>query len=82
LAGKKKFGEGKTFLAGKKMFWQKIFFGGKISVSNYMFSLSKGNLIFLFKRRGMFKNGQKKRVLVQKDSRKRYFCKSPMILLI
>ena len=33
-----------------------------------MFLLDEGNLVILFKRRDTFKNGQRKRVLVQKDS--------------
>ena len=59
-----------TFLfGGKKKIWrQKI--GGKSSVFNYMFLLDEGNLVILFKRRGIFKNGQHKRVLLQKSSKK------------
>ena len=63
------------FLAGKK-FGGKLFFGGKnkfggnISVSNYMFLLDEGNLVILFKRRGIFKNEQHKRVLLQNGSKK------------
>jgi len=50
------------FFCGKKKFWrQKI--GGKSSVSSYMFLLDEGNLVILFKRRGIFKNGQHKRVV-------------------
>jgi len=60
LAGKK-FG-GKSFLAGKKNFGANKF-GGKSSVSNYMFLLDEGNLVILFKRKGIFKNGQHKRVV-------------------
>jgi len=48
-----------------------IFFGGKISVSNYMFLLDEGNLVILFKGKGIYKNGQHKRVLLQKSSKKR-----------
>jgi len=43
------------FLPGKK-FGKNFFFGGKISVSNYMFLLDEGNLVILFKRKGIFKN--------------------------
>jgi len=51
LARKKK----KIFAGNKGNF---SYFGGKISVSNYMFSLDKGNLVILFNKRGIFKNGQ------------------------
>jgi len=53
------------FLAKKKKF------GGKISVFNYMFLLEEGNLVILFKGRGIFKNVQHKRVLLQKSSKRR-----------
>jgi len=47
-------------LAGKKFseiffFEGKNKFGGKFSVSNYMFLLDEGNLVILFKRRGILK---------------------------
>ena len=35
------------------------------------------NFELLFKKKGVFKNGQQKRVLLQKGSRKWYFRKSP-----
>jgi len=56
---------GKLFLEGKP-FWGEKNFGAKISVSNYVFSLNEGNLVILFKRMSIFKNGQQKMVLLQK----------------
>jgi len=58
------------FLAGKINFVAKTF-GGNISVSNYMFLLDEGNLVILFNGRGILKNGQHKRVLLQKGGKKR-----------
>jgi len=59
-----------NFFWREKKFWrQKI--GGKSSVSNYMFLLDDGNLVILFKGRSIFKNGQHKRVLLQKSSKTR-----------
>jgi len=77
----KKFWRKNIFLAGKKV-WRKFFFGGKnkfwlqkfggkLSVSNYMFLLDEGNLVILFKERDNFKNERCKRVLFQKGSKKR-----------
>ena len=51
---------GNFFLAGK------INFGGKISVSNYMFLLDEGNLVILLKGRCIFRM----------DNTKWYFCKN------
>jgi len=68
---------GNFFFGGKEVwrknkFWrQKI--GGKISVSNYLFLLDEGNLVILFEGRGIFKNEQHKRVLLQKDNKKDNF---------
>ena len=64
------------FLAGKNfgvIFFlpEKINFGGKFSVSNYMFLLDECNLVILFKGKSIFKNGQHKRVLLKKGSKKR-----------
>jgi len=56
-------------LRGKKKLAPKIL-GGKISFSNYLFSYDQGNLIILFKRNDIFKNGQQRRVLLQKSNRK------------
>jgi len=67
FCGKKVYRE--FFFGGKNKFWRtKI--GGKISVSNYMFLLDEGNLVILFKGRGIFKNGQHKRILLQKGNKK------------
>jgi len=49
-------------LAGKKKY------GGKISVSNYMLLLDEGNLVILFKGKGIFKKEPHIRVLLQKGS--------------
>ena len=57
------------FFGGKNKFWRQKF-DGKLSVSNYMCLLDKGNLVILFKERDIFKNEQYKRVLLQKDSKK------------
>jgi len=57
-------------LVGILFFGRKNKFGGKISVSNYMFLLNEGNLVILFKGKSIFKNGQHKRVLLQKGSKK------------
>jgi len=57
------FGEKNKFLVQK--------FGGKISVSNYMFLLDEDNLVILFKGNGIFKKGQHKKILLQKGSKKR-----------
>ena len=54
-------------MAGKK-FGENFFFGEKNSVSNYMFLLDEGNLVIMFKEKGILKNGQYKRVLLQKGS--------------
>jgi len=59
----KKFG-GICFFGGKKV-WRKFLFGGKISVSNYIFLLDEGNLVIVFRERDIFKNGKDKRVLLQ-----------------
>jgi len=68
LAGKKVWR--KFFFGGKNKFWRQKF-GGKLSVSNYMFLLDEGNLVVLFKGRDILKNEQYKRVLLQKGSKKR-----------
>ena len=67
----KKFG-GKFFFGGKNKFWRQKF-GGKLKVSKYMFLLNEGNLVILLRGKSIFKNGQHKRVLLQKGSRKRVF---------
>ena len=62
------------FFVGKKV-WRNLFLAGKlnlagkVSVSNYMFLLDKGNLVILFKGRGVFKNEQHKKVLLQKGNK-------------
>lgn len=61
---------GKLCFSGEKKNWRKKI-GGKSLVSNCMFLLDEGNLVILFKGRGIFKNGQHKRVLLQKDSKKK-----------
>jgi len=68
------------FFGGKKVWRNFVFggknniwcqkFGGKISVYNYMFLLDECNLVILFKGRSIFKNGQHKKVLLQKDIKK------------
>jgi len=72
----------KKKLAGNFFFWpenslaenfflaEKIKFGGKISVFNYMFLLDEGDLVILFRGKSIFKNGQNKKVLLQKGSKK------------
>ena len=47
-------------------------FGGKISVSNYMFLLDEGNLVILFKGRCIFKI----------DNTKWYFCKNSEKMIV
>jgi len=66
----RKYFGGNIFLAEKKV-WQKFsFWREKILIFNYMFLLDEGNLFTLFKGNGIFKNGEQKRVLLQKVSKK------------
>ena len=65
---------GNFFFGGEKnlaeiFFWRQKF-GGKLSLSNYMFLLDEGNLVILLKGKDIFKNEQYKRVLLQKGSKK------------
>jgi len=61
---KEKILAGYLFLAGKT-FWRKKIFGGKTSVSYYMFSLDAGNFVVFFQ----------KKVFLKIANRKVYYCK-------